>query len=560
MIILALLGLVTIGVKMSWSSGFKINLNRSQVTPKYKLKFHKTPFGPGGFFTISGGLDPSQTMNLNKAVYISSEGPRISGTKITPVSYSVSMGSFEVPIIGDISQLYPNLVRGVFAGLYMILGKEEERIAFGQLKEVNGKNGKWNLIFQDIISSLQSTASGTINADAIDNTGGGNNVKYGQFFSKIGRTATASSYTLGGNTITINKCQFFDRQYSENGLAKIEMKDAGGATLGTAYFEWSNISATTGSGDLTLSAASKGGSIIYPGSEPLQSFHSGTVTSIAAIHGRPWDLLTYMVLSRDNLGAVNTDRFPKSWASEAGLPYDLVDTNNMIVNSAYFDNPSGGTATNYSFLIPIEDTLSAGLRSYADLVSQLGMWPVWRQDSITWRGCQDIYNTSTHCTSIFETDIIEITRHNLFSSSNPQIFAGVMVRYPINGYTTNVNGTNKITNKVPSLPIEAIKIADGSRLYDVNLNASQMATNDSKRLLPWSQNAIETIDLRVLPKFASLCAGDLVEITTRFLQSPIKGDGYFEKQRAMITSLSWEVSRGYCSIQLALYRDIWTYS
>tara|TARA_Y100000592_G_scaffold66035_1_gene102703 strand:+ start:19030 stop:20694 length:1665 start_codon:yes stop_codon:yes gene_type:complete len=553
------MGRDTIEVKMAWSSGFKINLDRSEMTPRYKLKFHKTPRGPGGFFTISGGLDPSQTTNQHKPAYISAEGPRISGTKITPVTWGVSMGGFEVPIVGDISQYYPNLMRGVFAGLYMILGDEEERIAFGQLKEINGKNGKWSFVFQDLLSSLQGTTSGKCNSDGFDITGGGNSVKYGQFFRTIGMTATASAYTLGGNTITINKCQFFKKQYAENGLCKIEMKDAGGASLGTAHFEWSAISATTGSGDLTLTAASKGGSVIYPGDAPLQSFHSGTVTSLAFIHGHPWDLLTYMILSRDNSGSLNTNRFPQSWASEGNFPYDLVDVNDMNIHSAYFHTPPGGTGTNYKFSIPLESSLSAGLRGYSDLVKPLGMWPVWRQDSVSWRGCQDIYNASIHCVTISETDIIEITRHSLFSAQNPLIYAGVFILYPIDSTTNGNNGSIKVTNDMPSLPFESVYNADGSRLYDVTLNASQMATNDSKRLLPWARNVTETIDLRLTPKYAKLCAGDLVEITTRFLQSPIKGDGNFERQRAMVTSVSWEVSRGYCSIQVALYRDNFTY-
>lgn len=546
---------------MGWSNGFKAALKKPSITPAYRLRFHRLPTGPGQDFTIAGGLDPSLMGGMDPVtgaataqdVTISREGPRVMGCSVSPISWSVNFGGFEVPIVGDISKLWPKLSRGVFASLHVIIDDIEERICFGQLKEIKGRFHSWTLVFQDFISSLQRTADGSIAtsylvADELL-------IDDGKFFNKAGRQANATAMTLGDNTITINACQFFEHQYNENGLAQIEMKDAGGATIGTAFFEYTAVSAASGSGTLTLSADSKAGNIIYPGTAALQSFNTGIVTSYAQIHGKPWDIFKYLVLSVDGNNTNNADQFPESFSSGGNFPLDIVDLQDFASANSYIAKDFAS----YALQLPIGSPWESGLRIYVDQMSKLGQWPCWRQDSVSWRFARPLYdNDFLYPTSINDKDIIEVVSHDIFSQSSPTVYAGLKITYAeAGGGGTIAFGKGVTYPKAYTLPLTRQYKIQAENMYDQDGNPLNFATSDVNRMFDWVIYPLETINLVLHLSFMKLCAGDIVEVTSNFLKSPKEGDGYFNKQRAMVTAVSYEIGQARCNVELTLYREIW---
>ena len=256
---------------MSWSTGFRTALKKPSLTPRYELRFFPNPTGPGGVFSIFGGYEASTEWSGNWDLYIDRSGPRINGQSVTLHSWSINFGSFSVPIVGDLTKLFPTMTKGAFASLYVDLDGVSERVAFGQLVNISGAGPKWNLEFVDLVSSLQTVASGTIDAHEYGSLA--KPIPYGKFMRYVGQTTTATSnYNHGvDTTITVAELKYFENQNGENGLAKLDISG------NTVYFEWTTRSATSGAGTLTLSTASKAGTAIFPGSTGLSSFSSSSV-------------------------------------------------------------------------------------------------------------------------------------------------------------------------------------------------------------------------------------------------------------------------------------------
>ena len=156
-------------------------------------------------------------------------------------------GSFIVPVVGDLTKLFPTMCKGSFASLFVELDGVKERVCFGQLVNISGIGPSWNLEFVDLVSSLQRVASGTLDISEVGSIS--KTIPYGKFMRYVGQTTTANAnYTHGvSTTISVSELKFFENQNGENGLAKL---DIGGNTV---YFESTAKSAATAKATLEFS-------------------------------------------------------------------------------------------------------------------------------------------------------------------------------------------------------------------------------------------------------------------------------------------------------------------
>jgi hypothetical protein len=294
---------------MAWGVGFIKQLKKSSISPKYELRFHENPTGPGGAVSIFGGYGHSP----NDGLTISRDGPVIAGTSVIPQDWNVTFGGFSVPCIGDIRKYYPVLLRGSFASLFVDLNGYKERVAFGQLRNISGKSGIWTLDFVDLISALASTANATI--DTSETT------ERFKFFYNAGQSTTlASDYSGGDSTMNLSDGSKFEQETGEDGLIKITSK-----TNETCYATWSSKASAN---VLNCTSATQAQNTIYPSLEPIpasSTVANTTIISCAFLKGKPWEILAKILLSREGLSTNPFDKYPTSWASGGNFPEDIYD-------------------------------------------------------------------------------------------------------------------------------------------------------------------------------------------------------------------------------------------
>ena len=557
---------------MGWGQGFKSALKNSMISPSYELRFHENPNMPntGGFSIYS---DQGKTTDL----FISREGPTIEGTSIIPVRWSVTLGGFTVPVKGDIRAY--KLIRGLYAGIYVSIGAYTERVCFGQLQAVSGVMGVYQLSFKDIISALAVNADATVDTTATIAT------PRNKWFYRTGiKTTLSADFHAGDTVFSVNELSNFEQENSQNGWCLID-GDAttihGSQSFGQIYATWTTKSAASGAGTLTTTTDTRTGATIYPGvvaNITSNKFYADTpVTPVAMLQGLPWDIFTKLIYS--NIGAGGPfDTLPSSYTASGGFGSDLVDYWNAqemkyFVSSASHVGPPATLASGYSWMIPIESPWDSGLRVFVDAASNAGQWPVWRQDSLTWRACIPLNDNKLQPSlTITESEIISFESFEMFDPNVESSFQGMKITYQLLGETEKKTVYNRFDsaltnplgpyqNTIPSLPFIEF---DNRYLYASSNQTSndsdrdRMARGDIVRMYPWSKNTLSKIVLKLPLYFSELCAGDIVNcrIPSEFI-SPYGSNSNLNTWafKAMVSGITYNFQEAFCTVSLHTYQD-----
>ena len=559
---------------MGWGQGFKNALKSSIISPVYELRFHDNPNMPtnSGGFSIFGGNNAG-TISQND-LQITREGPQIEGTSIIPSRWSVTLGGFSVEVMGDIRKY--ELIRGLFAGLYVEINGYKERVCFGQLRSISGVMGVYRLGFVDIISAL------AVNADATVDTSATFASPKNKWFHKTGIAAKlTSAYTAGDATFSVDELANFEQENGESGWCLIDgdaTTPSGSQSHGQIYATWSAKSAASGAGTLTATTDTKTGATIYPGVVSNLSsgqFYADTpIKPVAMLQGLPWEIMAKLIHS--NIGAGGTfDTLPSSYTANGGFGSDLYDfwdaqENKHFVRSASTIIPPALTS-GYSWMIPITDPWDSGLRTFVDAASEAGQWPVWRQDSISWRACVALNDTKLNPSLTITTqDIISFESFELFDPNIETAYQGIKVTYQLLGETEKQSIFNRFDSgfyggtpyqpSIPSLPFDTF---DNKYLYASSTqtandtNRDRMAKGDTVRMWPWAKNPLTKIVLKLPLYFSELCAGDIVKciIPTRYISS-FRGSADFWQFNAMVSGVSFNFQEAVCTVSLHTYEEL----
>lgn len=541
---------------MSWSLSFIAKLKRSTIAPKYELRFHENPTGPGSGVSIFGGYptsDPDEVM-------IDREGPSISGTSIIPGRWNVTFGGFTVPIVGDIRKLFPSVMRGAFAGLYVDLGGSSvERVAFGQLRNITGFMGRYRLEFVDLLSALAVTADATVDPTFA--------LERFRYFYRCGRKADLTGTYVGGAALfDLDDITDFEQETGQDGLIKIDS-----TVHGVVYATYTGKTTTAApAGTLTASASTRAGDTIYPGTvanltSPSQFTIGTDVYPVALLQGKPWEIMAKLLTSRTGTSTHTYDKYPSSWCAGGNLPTDLYDALDAAQASNYIK--ADPTTTAYNFAIPVEGTWDSGLRTFVDLAAQTGQWPVFRQGAVSWRGARTLNDQSIPSAAMITTaDIIEIVSHEFFDANTPNVYSFMTIKYQeraagIESKTSGKEFTSSggIIETLPTLPVNEIDnkyIYKSSDQINPDSARSHMAIGDMNRLIDWSTAPIEKIVLRMPLHFCRLCAGDMVHIVTqtRFLHGyDVSTTNNNISIRAMVTGIEFSFQDAACTLTLCTY-------
>ena len=533
---------------MSWSQGFINALRKNSTVFKYELRFHDNPKGPGGSLSIFGGYGPS--MSSPDDLMIARDGPRISGTSITPQTWNVSFGGFSVPIVGDVRKYFPTIMRGAFAALYVEVDGFKERVAFGQLRTISGSFGIYQFGFVDLVNALAITADATIDPSFA--------LERFRWFYRTGNTTTLSThYTGGTSTIRLTDASNCEKEFGQDGWIKIES-----SANPTCYATWRSKSVN----DLTATTETQNQDVIYPGVNAIPSLSTTgttTITPMALLQGKPWDILGKLLISRSGTNTHAFDTYPESWSAQGNLPEDIYDYNDAKRAENYvISNPAG---TSYQFWIPIEAPWSSGFRSFVDVAAKTGQWPVWRQDAVTWRGARVLNDPNiVFDAEIHTSDIIEIASHDLFDPQTPNVYSFMQIAYQerLAGteYKTFGNTFATSSNIIETLPTLPVLGLDNKFTYrsadqvSADTNRQAMAFGDIDRLLAWSTAPIEKIVLRLPLQYAKLCAGDFVKLVTqaKFIHGYRDQPGLKNiAKSAMVTATSYNFQDAVCTVTLS---------
>ncbi len=505
---------------MAWSSDFVAALTASSITPIYRLEIVRSTHGVGSpavLFTHRGSL------RITKAT--------IQGTQVIPHRWSVSFGGFEVELVGDILQYTQSLMRGAIAFLSVELRglTGRELIGIGQLDQIRGQRGVFRATFKDILSAFQSR---------IDTRSSGTRQFSKLFFDTLIETTVASTWTNDA-TLHVADGSSFTKSSSHRGLLYCTPSSGDPFYLGWDSYDNSTkrftLSSTTG---------------VHPTQGSSVTLQVGDkIRNAVRIAAAPHALFAQIVSSTGAGTNGSNDVLPNSYGTGVPLPHSFFDAADAQLTNTYITNASGGPyGLDFSAIAPLDN----GLRSIADIFSTVGQWPVMRQNSFSWRGCFDPTGrfarqpaTAAHITDL---DIIDLDDVDFFDPNLKAVFMQSSMIYNTSG--TSTVRTNSFSK---SLPTNGSIDRDFGFYYNPSFDEESMGQADRDRMAIWDFYNWARISMRVSLKFATLCAGDKIELSSRFIVDQYtQPDRTYIRRPAMVLEIGYNINNRTCDLVIGV--------
>lgn len=511
---------------MTWSPDFTAALSAPSITATYRLRFWKPTTNAVG-----------ESVNIYSdfgALRIGAEGPQVRGTAVIPSRWSVSFGGFDLPLVGDLRPYKDYIKRGSLAILEAkIVGLSNyETIALGQLNQISGFRGVYRANFKDILSAFQSRI------DARYST----TLNYARLFFTAGvSTTVTSNWTVGTTTLNVSDASIFEKQTSIDGV--VFVTPAGGGD--PFYMRWSSVNTVAKTITLTTGTAD------HPSTASASNLAVGDlVQNCVRILGTPYSFLGRIVTSTGTGTNGPDDSLPTNWTTGAAIPVAMYDRNDAEAQRAYL-KPSTGTFYRWDFVR--KEPLQNGIRDIITTLANVGQWPVFRQDSFSWRGCTDptgeFGQLPPIAASIQDSDIIEIESHIMQDPSLQATFPSTKLIYDVTGNAETLSQSPSFT-----LPTQGQIVRDMGDIYDPSgNNQEKMAEGDISRMRVWDVYHWSRLTLRVSLRFATLVAGDVVRITSNYLYDmSTPPDRTYVNKAGMIISTEYNISGRFCVIVVAI--------
>ena len=516
---------------MAWSQDFIKSLDRPSKIVSYILNF----LPPAADYTLSDG----QYISGGTQIALSDADVTIDSVRVTPQRWSVNFGGFTIRIVGDIRPVSNSSFRkGAVAELIMSREGIRERVCIGQLRSISGGRGVWTLEFVDFLTMMQSR----LTAKAEES----------QFWFNAGQTAkVTNNFNFSSSpNLYVDDITIFERETGKNGMIKVQQSSSGNTDL----FIWNSKTSTSGTaGYLTIV-----GRAMYPSTAAIGTLQvNDVVTNIARLMGRPDYVFARLVMST-GFGTNGTfDDYPASYA--LGVPFNpsLFDVQNL--NTYYTEvwaTPSGS----HEIELQIEEP--GNIQDFLTAVLNMGMWPVWDQNTLSWRVCQDPNSASwvTVRDHITDIDIISIDSHHLYSPSQTAVFRkSVITGFDISSNTITQSTFFQSSLQGGTLPVlpSSLEITRDNRLIYRSDTPNQpvKAVTDLDRMARWDLDPYEELSLTVTEKHCLLTAGDIVEISSMYIYGLTESAGNtYSNRRGMILAVRWNPSRSNVNLTIGVTR------
>jgi hypothetical protein len=512
---------------MSWDLEFVGSLNRSSLYVRYRLEFI-------GVLNALG--EPFSIEDDSGAVQIARGSVRITGSRVIPQRWSVSFGGFSLQLSGDIRSILPKMRRGQIAALQCSINRGGFRnLAIGSLDTISGQRGLFSLGFKDLLSALQTsldTRAGTVFSDT--------DPPHFSLFYEVGQTTTTTAtFGILDTTLNLTDASFFKRQTGEKGIVRITN------TSVDFYVFWEGSTSTTLT---TVSTA------IYNNKTRVSAPSGSTVTYCAWLQGEPYEILASILTSTGTGNNGEFDVYPVEWSIGGKIDKQIFDVSDARRASKEITRSTGA---DYDIGFAVESPLSNGFRSIVDIFLTVGIFPVYRQDSISIRACTDPEGVETRKTpdlraEISDYDIIDVLSHDFFSPDIANIYRTTYVKYNF----VNVYYSGGVYNgsRVDSLPALTELERDFSLYYLANPdNRVSQALQDLRRLRVWDLYISERLSVRLPLRFATLVAGDIVTFRSNYVEHLYDTvDPIYKGRYCMVLGCDYSIDAQECTVTLGI--------
>ena len=543
---------------MGWGSDFIAALSQPAIVPVYELEF----------LALSNSFSGGFALNTHSGqARIADSSPRVYGTRVIPGRWNVSFGGFDVDIVGDLRPYSARLAKGIFAVLRCAIRGSGgfspfEIIGYGQLYSISGGRETFTLKFRDLLTAFQ-TSSSILTQGAKHRT----STQYPEYrmFTNAGRsTVLTNPWNGSALNLDVDEIGIFEKESAVNGLVKCENI----ATSKLFYLEWTATAVTAPPrGTITLSSAVAK----YPSQDAsgslLTGINNSRISNAVRLLGQPWYIMSKILQSTGSNNPAGTgihgafDTYPITWSAGGGFDPDIFDYADANTMAEYVRTQTG---TGYHWELVLDSVPSDGFRYLTSVSAKAGQWPVWRQGAVSWRAA--IHPNGIGCFQqpivamiISDSDIISISGHEWYSSDVNQSYStSKMIVSPdwLSGsYTTTGQNSAVDSSKIKGLPATPIHQFDNSNTYRQTAPyvPADMASADLQRMKSWDGYSHESLVLRVKLKYSTLCAGDIIEMTSAFIYGKDEGPGTtYSTKRAMVTGVDFAISDQICTLSLAV--------
>lgn len=510
---------------MSWSPDFIAALSAPSITPRYRLRFWKPSTNSvGDNFTIYSDKG---------SLRIGVNGVTVQGTAVIPSRWSVSFGGFSMQLVGDLRNYKDQLQKGAMAILECsIIGLSSyEVIALGQLDQISGYRGVYRVVFKDILSAFQSRIDTRYSTSQ----------QYNKLFFTAGLNVRCThTWTVGHTTLNVANASIFEKMTGFDGVIYC-VPSNGNEPF---YMRWSSADTTANTLTLTTGTAS------HPSTANASNLAADDlIYNCVRIVGTPYSFLARIVTSTGTGTNGPYDSMPANWSTGAPIPAAMYDYDDAFATRSYL-KPSSGTFYNWDYVR--KESTTNGIRDVLNQLSNVGQWPVFRQNSFSWRGCTDptgqFDDVPPIVSTIRDSDIIEIEGHIMHDPSLSAVYGSTKLIYDVAG-----NGETTTLSSVSTLPSQGQVSRDMGSIYDPSGDEEKMAEGDIKRLKIWDLYHWSRLILRVSLRHAILVAGDVVRISSDYLYDLSTPAGRtFSNRTGMIISTEYSISGRYCVIVIAI--------
>jgi hypothetical protein len=509
---------------MAWTQSFIDSLDRPAKVISYVLKFLATSKD----YNMSPNAD---RISMNTEIALANADVTIDSVQVTPQRWSVNFGGFTVTVAGDLRPLMDFPRRGAVAELHMIRDGLRNRVCIGQLRGITGGRGLWRLEFVDFLTLMQSRL--TSEADEA------------QFWHYAGQTAKVTQNFSSGD-LYLDDITIFEKETGQNGIVFVENSQHGT----TDYFTWSSKTTTSApAGYLTI--VSKG---VYPSTGAINNLKvNDIVTSLARLRGRPDYVFARLVMSTGDGTQGAFDDYPASWALGVKFNPNLFNLQNL---NKYYNLAWATSSGTHEIELLIAEP--GNISNFLDAVLSMGMWPVWDQNQLSWRVCQNPRqaNWFTVKDHITDRDIISIDSHSLYSPTQSTVYSKSTIK--TYNDTTGLNQDVSFSgNSIPILPTSTEITRDLRLIYRVVSPIQPTQANaDLTRMRRWDAEPYEELNLTVTEKHCLLTAGDIVEISSMYIYGLREGQAGFgstySNRRAMILAVRWNPSQSNVNLTIGV--------
>lgn len=289
---------------MAWGRDFIEAISSpSPVMLRYELEVTTINDVPG-----SVGYRITSHSEGSGIAQIGDRGVRVTGSALTPGTWSSTLGQIEIDIVGSGSDLLNAVTRGSFVVVYVLVAGLDARwhrevLAYGQVQQYTGRKGQaGTLVLRDLLSALRCRP--TVDAP-----------KLAMFYGASYNTTVNHKYHAGDATLITVSTNGFERETGGNGAVLVA------PTVGDPFvLRWSSATAT----DFTLAS---------PGSDQHGTVRTTAevgdlVQSLFLVEDHPIDAARKILCSTGSGGNGDYDTLPKGWGvglRDAWIDHDDCD-------------------------------------------------------------------------------------------------------------------------------------------------------------------------------------------------------------------------------------------